>query len=145
MLHDWRQWQLLWTRAIVFRRDDFADVKNNTGIDQATLIVDRNSADIAYTFWFYVCLNLRDRNWCSAADGSVSWHWFAPSFYEDTKNITGDDQDQSKFQNNPIYAYAIKQDLSKNIFLLLGRQHYDAIGRSGKEQGDTAEQRNYRG
>ena len=26
-----------------------------------------------------------------------------------------------------IYAYKIKQDLSKNIFLLLGRHHYDAI------------------
>ena len=26
-----------------------------------------------------------------------------------------------------IYAYEIKQDLLKNIFLLLGRHHYDAI------------------
>ena len=28
-----------------------------------------------------------------------------------------------------IYAYEIKQSLSKNIILLLGRFHYDAIAR----------------
>ena len=39
----------------------------------------------------------------------------------------GDDQDQSKFHNYKNYAYEIKQNISKNIFLLLGLRRYDGI------------------
>ena len=60
-----------------------ANVKNITGDDQATLIVNQNSADIAYTFQFYVCLHLRDSDCCSMADGNDSCHGFAPSFFEE--------------------------------------------------------------
>ena len=47
-----------------------ADIKNIVWDDQATLMVDWNSANIVYTVWFYVCLHLRDRDCCSAADGN---------------------------------------------------------------------------
>ena len=75
--------QLPRTRAVIFQRWHVADVKNNTSDDQATLVVDQNSADIAYTFWFYVCLHLWDRDWCSAAYGSGSCHGLEPSFLEE--------------------------------------------------------------
>ena len=75
-----------------------ANVKNIAGVDQATLMVDRNSANIAYTFRFYVCLRLQDLDCCSTADGNGSYHGLAPSFFEDMthctfiKNIIRDDQ-----------------------------------------------------
>ena len=115
------------------KRWHVADVKNIAGGNQATLMVDRNSANIAYIFCFYVCLHIRDRNCCSASDGNGSCHvaslffdemipswrqkhrWRWPGSIEQFHTIT------------KIHAYEIKQDLSKNIFLLLGRHHYDGI------------------
>ena len=44
-------------------------------------VVHRNSANMACTFRFYVCLRLRDRDCCSAADGSGSCH--TPSYFEE--------------------------------------------------------------
>ena len=64
------------------KRWHVANIKNITGNEQATLIVDRNSADIVYTFRFYVCLCLRDRDCCTTADGNDSCHELAPSFFE---------------------------------------------------------------
>ena len=60
-----------------------ADIKNIAGDDQSTLMVDRNSANIAYTFGFYVCLRLRDHDCCSAADDNGSCHGLAPSFFKE--------------------------------------------------------------
>ena len=57
--------------------------KKIAGDNQATLMVDRNSTNITYTFRFYVCLHLRYHNWCSAADGNGSWHGLMPSFFEE--------------------------------------------------------------
>ena len=66
-----------------FSKRYVADIKNITGDDHATLIVDWNSADIAYTFRFYVILRLWDRDCCFAAVGSGSCHGIAPSFFEE--------------------------------------------------------------
>ena len=60
-----------------------ANVKNIAGDDQTTLMVHRNSANIACTFRIYVCLSLCDRDCCSAADGSGSCHALAPSYFEE--------------------------------------------------------------
>ena len=106
----WRRWRhapwLTATAVITDSRHRFskrshvADVKTIAGDDQATLMVHRNSLNIACTFHFYVCLRLCDRDCCSAADGSGSCH--APAVphrhiskrwdVADVKNFTGDDQ-----------------------------------------------------
>ena len=65
------------------KRWHVADVKNITGNNQATLMVDRHSANIAYSFWFYVCLRLQDRDCCSVADGNGSYYGLGPSFFEE--------------------------------------------------------------
>ena len=74
-------------------------------------------------------LRLRDRNWCSAADGSFQ-RWLK-RHVADIKHITGEDQVTLRIDWNSvitkIYAYEIKQDLSNNIFLLPGCCHYDVI------------------
>ena len=102
----WRRWRhasrLTATAVIMDSCDRFskrwhvADVKNIAGDDQTTLMVHRNSANIACPFRFYVCLCLRDRDCCSAADGSGSCHALAPSYFEEITlemtNFTGDDQ-----------------------------------------------------
>ena len=74
-------------------------------------------------------LCLRNRDWCPTADGgfqrSLKWH------EADIKNIASDDQITLRINWNfaitKIYAYEIKQDLSKKICLLLWHHHYDAI------------------
>ena len=65
------------------KRWHVTDVKNIAGDDQATLMVYRNSANIACTFLFYVCLRLHDRDCCSAADGNGSCHAPAPSYFNE--------------------------------------------------------------
>ena len=159
------------------KRWHVADVKNIAGDDQTTLMVHRNSANIACTFRFYVCLRRYDRDCCSVADGSGSCHAPAPSYFEEMtrcrrqkrhwrwpgnpnrrlkfcnlglftftrsqltlrRQLRGwwrlpeiaqtahsrrqkhcwDDHDQSKFCKYKIYDYEIKQNVSKNFFLLL--------------------------
>ena len=86
--HDWRQRQLPRTRAIFFQRDDTLSMsKTSPAMTRHPLwLVHQNSINISYTsytFWFYVCLRLRDRDCCSAADGNGSCHGLAPSFFED--------------------------------------------------------------
>ena len=112
MLHDWRQRQLSDSNgschglAPLFfdflKSWHVADIKNIAGDDQATLMVELNSA-------IYVCLRLQDRNkhsgGSSTADGgfrrSLTRH------VADVKNIAGVDQDLSKFVITKIYAYEI--------------------------------------
>ena len=57
--------------------------QNIAGDDLATIMVNRNSTNIAYTFRFYASLRLRDRDWCSVADGNGSCHGLAPSFFKE--------------------------------------------------------------
>ena len=91
---------------------------------QATIFVDWNSANIVYTFEFYVCLRLRDRDCCSAADGSGSCHRLAQSFFEQMtrcrcqKTLPAMTMIYRNSAFTKIYAYEIKQDLSKNIFFI---------------------------
>ena len=71
------------SRCLFSKRWHVANVKSITGNDQTTLIVYRNFEDIEYTFRFYICLCLRDRDCCSAADGNSSCRGLAPSFFEE--------------------------------------------------------------
>ena len=103
----WRRWRyapwLTATSVITDLRHRFskrwhvAEVKNIADDDQITLMVHRNSANIACTFRIYVCLCLCDRDCCSVADGSGGCNAPAPSYFEEMtrcrrKNFTGDDQ-----------------------------------------------------
>ena len=164
MLHDWRQRHLSRIRIIVFRRDNTLPTsKKIAGNDQTTLIVHRNSTNLACTFRMYVCLRLCDHDCCSVADGSGSFHAPAPSYFEEitrcrcqilqwrwpgnpngrsnSRNLdlaaTGDRSNGRRQKrstsktssamtridrnsaNTQIYAYEIKQSVSKNFFLLL--------------------------
>ena len=65
------------------KRWHVADVKIIAGDDQTTLMVHRNSANLACTFRIYVCLRLCDRDCCSAPDGSGSCHAPAPLYFEE--------------------------------------------------------------
>ena len=82
ILPDWWQRQLS-SRHRFSKRWQVVDVKNIAGDGQATVMVDQNSANITYTFRFYVCLCLQDRDCCSAADGNGSCHGLTPSFFEE--------------------------------------------------------------
>ena len=183
----WRRWRhapRLTTTTVITdsshrfsKRWHVSDIKTIAGDDQTTLMVHRNSANIACTFSFYVCLHLRDRDCCSEADGSGSCHSPAPSYFEETTccrhqklhwRWPGNPSGRSKFRilglfmftrsqptlrrrlrdwwrlpeiaqtacnrrqkhrgmtridrnsaNMKIYAYEIKQHISKNFFLLL--------------------------
>ena len=111
----------------------FADCKNIAGNGQTTLMVDKNSANIVYTFLFYVCLRLRDCDWCSPADGIGSCHGIAPSFCEEMIRC----QRQKYCRRWPIsieiahlpkYMPMRSSKTSRNTsFLLLWCYHYDAI------------------
>ena len=184
----WRRWRhASWLTATAVIRDlrhrfskrwHVADVKNIAGDDQTTLMVHRNSANIACTFRIYVCLRLRECDCCSTADGSGSSHAPAPSYFEEMSRCRhqklhwrwpGNPNGRLKFRNlglftftrsqltlrrrlrgwwrlpeisqtarcrrkknwpamtridrnsvnTKIYAYEIKQSVSKNFFLLL--------------------------
>ena len=92
------------------------NVKNIARDDQATLMVDRNSANILFTFRFYACLRLRDRDWYSVADSNGRSYGLVPSFF-DIKSIAGIGPAMTRIDRNSvitkIYAYEIKQDLLK--------------------------------
>ena len=88
------------------------------GDDQATLMVDKNSANIAYTFRFYVSLRLGDRDCYSAADGKGSCHRLAPSFFEEITHCRhkklhwrwpGNPNDRSKFCNLRLFTFTRSQ------------------------------------
>ena len=84
----WRRWRhapltamavITDTRHRFSKRWHVSDIKNLAGDDQTTLMVHRNSANIACTFHFYVCLRLCDRDCCFAADDSC--HAPAQSYF----------------------------------------------------------------
>ena len=86
MLHDWRQWQLPRTDA---------------GDDHATIMVNRNSANIAYTFQFYICLCIGDRDCCSAADGNGNAIDSRRHFQIDDMLPTSSQKHHSRWPGNP--------------------------------------------
>ena len=123
----WRRWRhapwLTATAVITDSRHRFskrwhvADVKTIARDDQATLIVHRNSANIACTFRLYVCLYLRDRD-CfvprltAAAFATHPHHRTSKRWHNaDVKNFTGDDQATLMVDQNSaiwfIYVYTI--------------------------------------
>ena len=124
----WRQWRhaprLTATAVIMDSRHRFskrwqvADVKNIAGDDQTTQMVHRNSANIACPFRFYVCLRLRDRYCCSAADGSGCCHACAPFYFEDITRCRhkkldwrwpGNPNGWSKFRNLGLFTFTRSQ------------------------------------
>ena len=119
------------TRHRFSNRWHVANIKNIAGDDQATLMVDRNSANIAYTFWFYIyevmTVALRLTAMAVAMDSprrfSKRWH------VVDVKNIAGDDQDRSKFCNYQNVCLLDQARALKNILFLLGLHllWYDCI------------------
>ena len=96
------------------KRWHVADVRNIAGDNQTTIVVHQNSANIACTFHFYVCLRLRDRDCCSAADGSCSCHAPAPSYFEEMTRCRrqklhwrwpGNPNGRSKFRNLGLFTF----------------------------------------
>ena len=80
-------------------------------------MVHRNSANIACPFHFYVCLCLRDRYCCSAADCSGSCHTPAPSYFEEITRCRrkfdwrwpGNPNGRSKFHNLGLFTFTRSQ------------------------------------
>ena len=124
----WRRWRhapRLTAMAVITdsrhrfsKRWHVANVKNIAGDDQTTLMVHRNSANIACTFRFYVCLHLCDRDCCSVADGSGSCHAPAPSYFEEMTRCwrqklhwrwPGNPNGQSKFRNLCLFMFTRSQ------------------------------------
>ena len=122
----WRRWRhaprltiltavITDSSAIVFRGWHIADVKNITGNDQATLMVHRNSANIAFTFPFYVCLRPHDHDCWSAADCSSSCNAPAPSYFEEMthcrheKRWPDNRNGPSKFRNLRLFTFPRSQ------------------------------------
>ena len=96
------------------KRWHVANVRNIAGDGQTTIMVHQNSANIACTFRFYVCLRLRDRDCCSAADGSGSCHAPAPSYFEEMKlcrcqklhwSWPGNPNGRSNFRNLGLFTF----------------------------------------
>ena len=103
------------------KRWHIADVKNITGDDQATVMVDENSVNIAYTFNFtsvYVCeiatVSLRLTAMAVATDSRRRFR------KDDTLPTSKTSTAMTRIDQNSIftkiYTCKIKQDLSKNIF-----------------------------
>ena len=95
-----------------------ADVKNTAGDDQTTVMVHRNSANLACTFRIYVCLRLCDRDCCSAADGSSSCHAPASSYLEEMTRCRhqilqwrwpGNPNGRSNFRNLSLFTFTRSQ------------------------------------
>ena len=124
----WRRWRhdsrLTATAVItdschrVTKRWHVENVKNIASNDQTILIVHRNSANIACTFRFYVCLLLRDRDCCSAADVSSSCHAPASSYFEEMTRCRrqklhwrwpGNPNGRSKFRNLGFFMFTRSQ------------------------------------
>ena len=120
----WRWWRralsLTATAVITDSRHHFskrwhvAVVKTIAGDNKATLMVHRNSANIACTFRSYVCLRLHDRDCCYAANCNSSCHAPAPLYFKEMTRCRhqklhwrwpGNPNDRSKFRF--IYVYMI--------------------------------------
>ena len=124
----WRQWRhapRLTATAVITdschrfsNRWHVTDFKNIASDDQATLMVHRNSTNLACTFRFYVCLRLRDRNCCSAAGGNSSCHAPAPSYFEEMTHCRhqelhwkepGNPNGRSKLRNLCLFKFTRSQ------------------------------------
>ena len=124
----WRRWRHApWLTAMAVNKDSrhrfskkwhVAEVINIAGDDQTTLMVHRNSANIACTFRIYVCLRLYDRDCCYAADGSSSCHAPAPSYFEEMTRCRrkkihwrcpGNPNGRSKFSNLGLFTFTRSQ------------------------------------
>ena len=106
------------SRHRLLKRWHIVDFKNIAGDDQAILMVHRNSATIVCTFQFYVCLRLRDCNYCSAADGNGSCHSPTPSYFEEMTRCwhqklhwkwPGNPNGRSKFRNLRLLTFTRSQ------------------------------------
>ena len=91
-------------------------------------MVDRNSANIAYTFWFYVCLHIRHRDCCSVADGNGSCHELVLLFFEDLTHYRrqkhrrrwpGNPNGRPKFCKYRVYHSILHLLMSTRSWLLL--------------------------
>ena len=98
------------------------------GDDQTTLMVHRNSANIVCTSTFmsvYVCaiVTIVPRLTAAAIATNPHRHISKRWHIADIKNFTEDDQSNLTVDwnstNTKIYAYEIKQNVSKNFFILL--------------------------
>ena len=124
----WRRWRhapwLTPTAVITDSRYRFtkrwhvSDFKNIAGDDQTTLMVHRNSVNIACTFRFYVCLRLRDHDCCSSADDSGSSHAPAQSYFKEMTRCRcqklhwrwpGNPNGRSKFRNLGLFTFTRSQ------------------------------------
>ena len=122
----WRRWRHApWLTAMAVitnschrfsKRRHVSDIKNIASDDQTTPMVHRNSTNIACTFRFYVCLRLRDRDCCSAADGSGSCHAPALSYFEEMTHCQklhwrwpGNPNGRSKFRNLGLFTFTWSQ------------------------------------
>ena len=119
----WRRWrhassQMATAVITDSKRWHVADVKNIAGDDQTTLMVHRNSANIACTSCIYVCLRLHDCDCCSATDGSGSCHSPAPSYFEETTRCRrqklhwkwpGNPSGRSNFHNLGLFTFTWSQ------------------------------------
>ena len=76
------------------KRIHVADVKNISGDDQTTLMVHRNSANIACTFRIYVCAIATVVPWLTVAAVATHTHCCISKrlHVADVNNFTGDDQ-----------------------------------------------------
>ena len=117
LFRSWRQRQLRRTRAVVFRRDDTLQTsKNFTGDDQATLTVDKNSA-IYFVYIYEIATNFP-----AAASWLMELRSFRRSLERHVAHVKispGKTRIDRYSTNMKIYAYEIKQNVSKNFFLLL--------------------------
>ena len=121
----WRHSPCLTATAVItdshhrfLKRWHVDDVKNIAGDDQTTLMVYRNSANIACTFRYYVCLRLHDCDYCSAADGSDSCHAPTPSYFEEITHCRhkklhwrwpSNPNGRSKFRNLGLFTFTRSQ------------------------------------
>ena len=100
-------------RSRISKRWHVADIKNITEDDQATLTVDRNSA-IYFVYVYEIATN--------APVTAVANGGFRRSLKRhiaDVKNIARKTRIDLNSANTKMYVYEIKQNVSKNVFLLL--------------------------
>ena len=91
---------------------------NIAGDDQTTLMVHRNSTNLACTFRIYVCLRLCDCDCSSTADGSSSCHAPAPSYFKEMTRCLrqilqwrwpGNPNGPSNFRNLGLFTFTRSQ------------------------------------
>ena len=122
------------SRRCSSKRWHVADIKNIAGDDRRWSI---DISQISHIPSDFTCVYVYEIStgapWLmSTAVDTDSNHRFSKSLHvADVKNIASVGPAMTRINRNFIimkmYAYEIKQDLSKDIFLLLGCRHYDSI------------------